>query len=65
MNEENRDEVLNLINEWWISGTIPEDMLTARVVSLYKKGNPEILENYRPISEDCRNMQRDWGTQAC
>ena len=50
LNEENREEVLNLINEWWIAGSIPEDMLTARVVSLYKKGNPEILENYRPIS---------------
>ena len=50
MNEENLEEILDLINEWWIAGEIPENMLTARVASLYKKGNPGLMENYRPIS---------------
>ena len=29
---------------------IPKDIMLARVVSLYKKGDPEKQENYRPIS---------------
>ena len=50
LTEENLEEVLDLINECWTAGAIPENMLTARVASLYKKGNPEMIENYRPIS---------------
>ena len=29
---------------------MPDTLTLARVVSLYKKGDPEIQENYRPIS---------------
>ena len=39
-----------IINQWWETGTIPDEVTKARVVSLYKKGNPDKQENYRPIS---------------
>ena len=48
--EEIRTHMLDLINQWWTTGDIPDDITLARVVSLYKKGNPELQENYRPIS---------------
>ena len=50
MNDENLDVIRQLINQWWTEQTIPEDLTLAKVVSLYKKGNPEIQENYRPVS---------------
>ena len=39
-----------MLNEWWTSKRIPKKLTLARVVSLYKKGNPDLQENYRPIS---------------
>lgn len=39
-----------LINEWWTTRSLRRDLALARVVSLYKKGNPDLQENYRPIS---------------
>ena len=47
---QNLEDLRTLINEWWISKHMPENIATARVVSLYKKGNPDLQENYRPIS---------------
>ena len=35
---------------WWKEEEIPEEMLRARVVMLYKKGDTSKYENYRPIS---------------
>ena len=42
--------MLNLINDIWELETIPSECEIARVVSIYKKGNPDLPENYRPIS---------------
>ena len=42
--------MLEMINQWWTSGEIPDDITIARVVSIYEKGNPDLQENYRPIS---------------
>ena len=39
-----------LLNCWWHAGAVPPALLEALVVSLYKKGDPRSLENYRPIS---------------
>lgn len=41
--------VRELINIWWNDGTFPEDKLRANIASIYKKGNPKLQENYRPI----------------
>ena len=42
--------ILDLINDIWELETIPTESEIARVVTIYKKGNPDLPENYRPIS---------------
>ena len=32
------------------TGTLPNDLLTANITPVYKKGNRSVLSNYRPIS---------------
>ena len=39
-----------LFNRSVLSGTIPEEWKVANIVPVYKKGNKEYTENYRPIS---------------
>ena len=39
-----------LVNQSFQSGTFPDKLKIARVISLFKKGNPELPSNYRPIS---------------
>ena len=50
LDKENRNIVLDFFNEWWWQEAVPEKLVQAVVVSLYKKGDPKKLENYRPIS---------------
>ena len=50
VNEENRLIVLDAANECLQQGRIEEHLLNAVVVSIYKKGDSALLENYRPIS---------------
>ena len=50
LEEDNLEELRTLINDWWEAGKVPHDILCARVASLYKKGDPNKQENYRPIS---------------
>ena len=40
----------NLIKQWWLKKEVPNLLTLARVVSLYKTGEPEKQENRRPIS---------------
>ena len=47
---EGRGALLSTLNDWWSSGTLPKDLTLARLFSLYKKGDPMKMENYRPIS---------------
>ena len=42
--------IFPLTNKWWNEERVPEQVTEARVVSLYKKGDPDQQENYRPIS---------------
>lgn len=42
--------ILHLVNECWKQRKIPEEWQTAEVISLYKKGNRSLCENYRGIS---------------
>ena len=39
-----------LINHSFQSGIYPDTFKIAKVISLFKKGNPELPSNYRPIS---------------
>jgi hypothetical protein len=50
LDEENLDTLLTIFNEWWTTGTFPEEKLKAITASIYKKGDPKKQENYRPIS---------------
>ena len=50
LNTSNRQFLLDILNEWWTEGLVPHDILTARVVPIYKKGNIDNPSNYRPIS---------------
>ena len=42
--------ILSLMNQWLYNQYIPDDQLMAKVIAIYKKGNPKLQENYRPIS---------------
>ena len=50
LDEENLREVLELINTWYRNQNLPEEILLARVVLIFKKGDTADLKNYRPIS---------------
>ena len=50
MNDTNLQHVLDIIGHWWRNEDITEEELQARVVLIYKKGDTNKYENYRPIS---------------
>ena len=39
-----------LVNQSFQSGIFPDKLKIAKVISIFKKGNPELPSNYRPIS---------------
>ena len=50
MDDENLEHLLEMINEWWEKEDIPEEILQARIVMIFKKGDTSNLNNYRPIA---------------
>ena len=50
LDDENLMTVGQIFNQMWTKEFYPGDFAYAEVVSVYKKGNPELPENYRPIS---------------
>ena len=50
LDDENLEEIAKLLTVYWKQEEVPDEMTRARVVSLYKKGNPRMQANYRPIS---------------
>ena len=47
---DNFSTLARILNQMWSTEYYPDGFTDAQVVSLYKKGNPELPENYRPIS---------------
>ena len=47
---DNLQPLVDLLCKWWRDKFVPTEDLQAKVVSIFKKGNPQILANYRPIS---------------
>ena len=50
MNDDIAIQMLALLNEWWHTEEIDDEIMKAKVVLIFKKGDKEDLGNYRPIS---------------
>ena len=50
LSRDNLDRLTELFEEWWKNESMPEEELRARVVLIFKKGDTNKFENYRPIS---------------
>eukprot|EP00959_Pyramimonas_sp_CCMP1952_P116626 2437486-Pyramimonas_sp.AAC.1 len=50
MNDDNLQALLEILNTWWRQEYVSPEVLRARVVLIYKKGDTSNWENYRPIS---------------
>jgi hypothetical protein len=42
-----------IFNQSLKCGTLPKDWLTANIAPIFKKGNKNLAENYRPVSLTC------------
>ena len=51
--------VRQLFVTMWLTGYMPDSSKTSRTVLLYKKGNPTILSNRRPIAL-ANNLYKTW-----
>eukprot|EP00975_Prorocentrum_lima_P042818 8994333-Prorocentrum_lima.AAC.1 len=45
-----KQHLLKLLNGWWIEEILPDSITDAQVVLIFKKGDTNLFENYRPIS---------------
>lgn len=50
LDDEGMTQLLEIINQWWVTEEIDDEIMKARVVLIFKKGGRENLANYRPIS---------------
>ena len=50
MDDRNKHNRLDIINTRWRSKAINRQATLADIASVYKKGDPNNMENYRPIS---------------
>ena len=44
------EPLANLYNKCMADGIFPEELKVGKITPIYKKGNTELLENYRPVS---------------
>ena len=42
-----------IFSQSYVTGTLPQDWLTANIVAIYKKGSKNLPINYRPVSLTC------------
>ena len=38
------------INQSFVTGVVPENLKVAKIIPIYKSGNKNVFNNYRPIS---------------
>ena len=50
LDEDNLRLLARILNQMWTEESYPDDFAYAEIVSIYKKGNLELPEHYRPIS---------------
>ena len=50
LNIGNKQALLTDLNDWSTSKIVPAELLHAQVISIFKKGDPQNIANYRPIS---------------
>ena len=50
LNDSNKQVLLAQFNDVLMNGTYPDSLNRANIASVYRKGNPAKLENYRPIA---------------
>ena len=49
LDEDNQRLLARILNQMWTEESYPDDFAYAEVVSICKKGNPELPEHYHPI----------------
>jgi hypothetical protein len=47
---QNTQLLFELLEHWWEIEALPREAQRARIASIYKKGDPKLPQNYRPIS---------------
>lgn len=50
LDDDNVNTFARILNQMWTEQTYPTDFTCAEVVSIFKKGDAELPQNYRPIS---------------
>ena len=50
MDDDNKELILELLNQWWENEEIPKEQLQARIALIFKKGSTDKFEKYIPIS---------------
>ena len=50
LDDANRNSLLEALNECWRCETLHQTMNEANLAIIFKKGNPELPQNYRPIA---------------
>ena len=50
VDDTNQHTILELINKWWNTGTIDEELELANIISIFKKGGTAEIANFRPIA---------------
>jgi len=50
LDEDSKQLLLDTLNKWWETEQLEEEYCKAKIVSIFKKGDPKAQQNYRPIA---------------